>query len=94
VIIYWSLGSRLPETLTFHSLWDLIATAANCLAWLLFGITQLHIEGNRVFGAEAVLVNLLGLIVYMLCTVIKIASDANVRIKVLYFFTTNTNYSI
>jgi hypothetical protein len=94
VIIYWSLGSRLPETLTFHSLWDLIATAANCLAWLLFGITQLHIEGNRVFGAEAVLVNLLGLIVYTLCTVIKIASDANVRIKVLYFFTTNTNYSI
>ncbi|OQU90605.1 hypothetical protein SORBI_3001G009100 [Sorghum bicolor] len=45
VIIYWSLGSSLPETITFHSLWDLIATAANCLAWLLFGITQLHIEG-------------------------------------------------
>ncbi|XP_002466084.2 uncharacterized protein LOC8060860 [Sorghum bicolor] len=81
VIIYWSLGSSLPETITFHSLWDLIATAANCLAWLLFGITQLHIEGNRVFGAEAVLVNLLGLIVYTLCTVIKIASDANVRSK-------------
>jgi hypothetical protein len=81
VIIYWSLGSSLPETITFHSLWGLIATAASCLAWLLFGITQLRIEGNRVFGAEAVVVNLLGIIVYTLCTIIKMAGDANVRIK-------------
>lgn len=73
----------MQNTISFHSMWDLLANAASCLAWLLFGIAQLHQEHGMIVGTPTVLINVIGLSVYTLLFIVKRASAEQFSMKVL-----------
>lgn len=68
----------------YYTKCDLGATSLSTVAWLLFGISELHVESGRMVGIAAIVSNSVGVAFIGLTVLMKVAKGKPITTKVVF----------
>lgn len=52
IIVIWSVGGDMGAAADYYPRYDLGATSLSIISWLIFGISELHVESGKLLGLQ------------------------------------------